>query len=1351
MPAKDFEIPFPIDGREDTLAYSKQSPLTTRFGRNMRVRDSRTGRYRGASRSATKRYCLGEFGAGKIADLAVVNYDKRRFTWNVSQAPSAIRRATLAGNVWAVQVDHNGNVYAIDGPNRIAVFNSDLDLINTLNVPVTDERDEIHALRLDELGRVYCAVSAGVRQSTARIYAFEPDTYSFFRALWDVPFNVGMYVEDLRVRDGNMWLLCNDQTRGRSHVVALTLIDTGVPEEKWRHEIPGLSFCIDVNQKGEVVVGSTINPLRALDPLAPKSGQILDQQLADAEVDQLANLDLRKWGWWRAWDLAELYKDDDAVTVWQEFWQTGRDLYAPIGEKITVGGVDAFVTGPKFKKLGTLGATNEVRFNGKDNKLVSYPNPSKSATANDVQRTVLPAYAGGGFAFFMVVRPNFDEASKQAVILAQDVNANNHRRIVANLDPGGAQPGSFHITERQNAGPIVGAYASFDNANSAILLSFIVDSAGNIDAYQNGTQMTRNPAGAMPYAATAANFASLSVTEIGQSSIGASANPDWFSGGVYEMVTFKDYIDPATGLRTIISVQERQWVEGILAWRRGTQAQLDPTHPYWTEPPGPAPDSALGAANYYQAEKLLNTQTILTKLGAHGGAIKWVIASNTSVVGANIGGIGYGVAWNQAGTAIYSVGAPINASGGPNNPSWPTIRKIIDQGDTYSIDPADGAWSKRYGVVPLQSETILWDKLRIDVDRFDNVFIPVYADGYLGFPRLFISYDKDGNELDIFDSENGERAFAIAVDPTAPDYTGNPTTIDRPEYVVVGCARPFTATLTALTQPANDETVTVGINTYRFRDVMAVGFDVQRGPDLATTLANLRDAINHAPITGTNYSVGTGRNNLAFAPSSGLDTLLVATKPYATTLALADTSTALSWSVLAEGGYSLVKVKLVDTTQLTTSGRAQQVLGVCDGNLVEATAGGPVVIPSAAGAFDPSSRYVHSCTLYGHALYTDSTNYGDYDARTRLYVPFKSKTLGKIPPNFQIFEPYRGAVMAVRGPLGNDWALSSRLGRVEGIYDWDTDPPLVTPSSATGSEVSDAGGPPHPINGFIPIGDDLGIFLCDSSLWRLTGDPGTNGVLDQIPSLCGGAFGRAWCFGPQGQIFFWGSQGGLFVMAPGGIPQPVSDRKLERLFQDIDLTTYYVRMAWNWRQDGLDVFLCPYGSLGGAITSFAWERKTNSFWEDDRSNLGHEITSLCVVDGDRPNDRYMLMGGRDGGLRTWDEQGQTDDGTPIQSQLIIGPLSATDGRLETKLSRLQLLIDNLQGALEIEVFVSSSPGELGEMRKSYIMQPGLSPTFSCRVAGGFIWLKLKSQQRWAFESARALVESGAYRRFRATT
>jgi hypothetical protein len=100
------------------------------------------------------------------------------------------------------------------------------------------------------------------------------------------------------------------------------------------------------------------------------------------------------------------------------------------------------------------------------------------------------------------------------------------------------------------------------------------------------------------------------------------------------------------------------------------------------------------------------------------------------------------------------------------------------------------------------------------------------------------------------------------------------------------------------------ETVTIGSTVYRFKNTMAQAYDVKIGADAATTLDNLKAAINASGTAGVEYYAGTLAHPSVVATDNANTTQKVIARvpgTAANTLATTETSAHLSWEATALG------------------------------------------------------------------------------------------------------------------------------------------------------------------------------------------------------------------------------------------------------------------------------------------------------------------------------------------------------------------------------------------------------------------------------------------------------------------
>lgn len=118
-----------------------------------------------------------------------------------------------------------------------------------------------------------------------------------------------------------------------------------------------------------------------------------------------------------------------------------------------------------------------------------------------------------------------------------------------------------------------------------------------------------------------------------------------------------------------------------------------------------------------------------------------------------------------------------------------------------------------------------------------------------------------------------------------------------------------TATLTSdATNVSDNDTVTIDTTVYRFKNTMAAAYDVKIGADAATTLDNLKAAINASGTAGVEYYTGTAVHATFIATTNTDTTQVIRARTIGTaanSLATTEDSTHLSWGgATASGGVA---------------------------------------------------------------------------------------------------------------------------------------------------------------------------------------------------------------------------------------------------------------------------------------------------------------------------------------------------------------------------------------------------------------------------------------------------------------
>lgn len=403
---------------------------------------------------------------------------------------------------------------------------------------------------------------------------------------------------------------------------------------------------------------------------------------------------------------------------------------------------------------------------------------------------------------------------------------------------------------------------------------------------------------------------------------------------------------------------------------------------------------------------------------------------------------------------------------------------------------------------------------------------------------------------------------------------------------------------------------------------------------------------------------------------------------------------------------------------------------------------------SAATTFQPAT-VVWSAHLGFKVYFVDGFNYPTYDFSTNL-VGTLTATAGSVPVDSngrkpRLCETWRGRLV-LAGMLSDPqkWFMS----KVGDPTNWDYAPATpsnidaVSQTNARALQVGDV------INGMVPCGDNILIFLCEHSIWRLTGDPLDGGVLTQVSSITGGAWGRAWCQDPAGNVYFYGSNGSVWQMAPTGAPTRLSLAiDAPRLFK-VDLSKHIINMAWDDRWKGVRLFISPYDSTDDT-THYWWDADTKvrltieivktpgSWWPDHFENKNHNPLCVYALDADASESRVILIGTRNGYILKEDPLAKSDDGTSIESFIILGPVKDGSG-FPINVNDLQVILGESSSAVNYTFLVgpSSESAFNADGKFPGTLSAGRNHSQSIRISDHVVFVKYFSAAKapiWSVE------------------
>lgn len=423
-------------------------------------------------------------------------------------------------------------------------------------------------------------------------------------------------------------------------------------------------------------------------------------------------------------------------------------------------------------------------------------------------------------------------------------------------------------------------------------------------------------------------------------------------------------------------------------------------------------------------------------------------------------------------------------------------------------------------------------------------------------------------------------------------------------------------------------------------------------------------------------------------------------------------------------------------------------VGVAGGTVKTFTRNGSyTAVTAGAGALSSTTPFIGSAILFNQIFYADGVHMKCYDQATNAMVAMVAD-FGSLPVdgsgNYpRLVVSWRGR-MCWSGLLGDpqNWFFSRQFDPL----DYDYNPNVITRANAQQAVAGnncEAGLVPDIVNSMIPYSDDVLIFLCDHSIWQMTGDPAAGGQIDRISDIVGGCFGTPWCKDAYGTVYFFGSRGGIYAMkpAPGATAAPVRVTldSIDSDLLDVDLSANIIRMVWDDRFQHVMIYITPVA--GGSTTNWAYDIRNNAFWKDQFSNASHNATAVHQMDGDSPDDRVVILGGQDGAIRFLDKDAEDDDGIAISSYVILGPIQSNSGRI--RLKELRPVLGLNSDPVTMEMFVGNSAEEafnVDEPMLEATIYPGRGPAIRSGAVGQCLFLKLSNKsikESWQYESIHA--------------
>lgn len=440
----------------------------------------------------------------------------------------------------------------------------------------------------------------------------------------------------------------------------------------------------------------------------------------------------------------------------------------------------------------------------------------------------------------------------------------------------------------------------------------------------------------------------------------------------------------------------------------------------------------------------------------------------------------------------------------------------------------------------------------------------------------------------------------------------------------------------------------------------------------------------------------------------------------------------------------LVRASEAPPVQTSQSGRIVTAIAVSQGDVYSANAGATAwTIATNNTGNTPPLNYtglMQSTALNQRLWFADGLNWCYYRSDTNA-VETWAASAGTLPVDSdgnapRLIATWRGRIV-LSGLLldPQDWFMSA----VGEPTDFDYSPASTSPTQAIAGTVAPQGIVGDMITALIPYTDDILVMGTDHMIWMFRGDPMAGGQIDLISDGIGIAWGQAWCKDPYGNIYFVSNKTGIYTLIPGQQPQRIS-QAIEQTLQAINTGDNTIRLIWDDRYQGLHVFVTETAAPAAAV-HFFFEQRSGAWWYDVFGNTDHNPLCCVTFDGNEPEDRVPLIGSWDGYVRKLDPEATKDDGTKIESEVWIGPI--TTARFDAIMCKsLQAHLGENSGKVNWAIHVGrTAEAAFGSnAAEGGIWTGGRNNTNMVRREGHAVYNRLTSSVPWSMEAIRMEID-----------
>lgn len=388
-----------------------------------------------------------------------------------------------------------------------------------------------------------------------------------------------------------------------------------------------------------------------------------------------------------------------------------------------------------------------------------------------------------------------------------------------------------------------------------------------------------------------------------------------------------------------------------------------------------------------------------------------------------------------------------------------------------------------------------------------------------------------------------------------------------------------------------------------------------------------------------------------------------------------------------------------------------------------------------------------SITLTANGVLPTIPHYYTWTTYGNITDPTDKDYKGEMPALATVVSRFRGrVVLSGNSTVPHSWDMTRQDNPFDLLFLEEDAASAVLGQNAAIGQIGDV------VVSLMPYNDDYLIYGCSNSVWILAGDPAGGGSLDPMNETTGIMGRDAWAKDGDGNTYIVGTDGIYRVAKNLSSFENITMAKIPTIIEDLglDADKQIVTIGYDGRQHGLVIGVTTRED--GSNENFWYDLRTNGFFPESYPEE-FSLFSQFYYKADNPEYKRLVVGCNDGLIRTFDTAVKNDEGTAIDSYVVLGPKPlSTDDFASTQIAELVMISGGGAAGgseldtdgLQMDLFVKDTSEEVTEAIKADVdpqytytqVGPGRAQTQRPRVTGLVAGVKLLNgelDETWAIE------------------